>query len=227
MKKDKNVVCIYKITNCLNGKIYIGETKNYKRRMKEYKYKSIRLNKHSKYGIMIDINKHGIGNFTFEILEEVENVNDLDDRERYWIKTLRSRNPDIGYNSKTGGRSYGEMTDETRKLMSGSSKGFKHTEAEKLRRSTPIISVDPDCLNIQWHSSAKSFADIIGTDRTVITRSIRKGQMIFGYFVFYADEPLRYETYQHVLEKRGRGKISTNLKKYVNTYLILQEMCRD
>ena len=27
MKKDKNIVCIYKITNCLNGKIYIGKLK--------------------------------------------------------------------------------------------------------------------------------------------------------------------------------------------------------
>lgn len=227
MKKDEKIICIYKITNYLNGKIYIGETKDYKRRMKEYKCKSVRLDKHSKYGIMMAINKYGIDNFAFEILERVEDPRDLDDRERYWIKTLGSRDPNIGYNSKIGGGSCGEMTDATRKLMSESSKGFRHTEAEKLKRSTPIISIDSSWPNIQWHQSAKVFADIIGTDRTVITRSIRKGQMIFGYFVFYADESLRNETYRHVLEKRGQNKISANLKKYLDAYLLLQEMCRD
>ena len=48
--------CIYIIKNNINGLIYIGKTIDLKRRIKEYKYKSRKLNNHSSYRIMKEIN---------------------------------------------------------------------------------------------------------------------------------------------------------------------------
>ncbi|MCF8339591.1 MAG: GIY-YIG nuclease family protein [Chitinophagaceae bacterium] len=83
---------IYKITNLINGKIYIGKDtvsdKNY--------YGSGLLIKRS-------INKHGIENFKKEILEECDNNDELCVREKYWIEKYNSTNSQIGYNISKGG----------------------------------------------------------------------------------------------------------------------------
>ena len=90
---------IYKITNNLNGKIYIGQTSNPTRRFQEHQargYNSIREGNKILYKAF---DKYGIGNFTFEIIEEVENYNE---REKYWIQYYNSQIPN-GYNMTPGG----------------------------------------------------------------------------------------------------------------------------
>ena len=89
---------IYKITNLLNNKIYVGaDRKN--------------NNEYLGSGIVIRriVKKYGTINFKKEILEECKSEKQLIERESYWIKELDSSNPDIGYNvnrrhhKKTGG----------------------------------------------------------------------------------------------------------------------------
>ena len=67
---------IYKITNNQNGKAYIGQTKNFNRRIKEHKKAS------DDYLIHKAIQKYGCNNFTYEIIEEC-NDEDLSQKERY------------------------------------------------------------------------------------------------------------------------------------------------
>ena len=64
---------IYKITNNINGKVYIGQSVHPDRRWIEHKSKS--KNKADNYPIHLAINKYGSENFTFEILEWTENYN--------------------------------------------------------------------------------------------------------------------------------------------------------
>lgn len=83
---------IYKITNLINDKIYIGKDttsdKNY--------YGS---------GVLIKraIKKYGIENFKKEILEECVSNNELCLKEKYWIDLFNSNNLKIGYNISKGG----------------------------------------------------------------------------------------------------------------------------
>lgn len=83
---------IYKITNLLNKKIYIGKDttndKNY--------FGSGLLIKRS-------IEKFGINNFKKEILEECETNEELCEKEKKWIEVFNSTNLDIGYNISGGG----------------------------------------------------------------------------------------------------------------------------
>ena len=92
---------IYKITNKVNGKSYIGQTiQNVKERFYQHcatKCSQAVLN----MVIHKAITKYGKSNFTIEVIEEVESAN-LNDRERYWIRYYDSYNN--GYNSTEGGQ---------------------------------------------------------------------------------------------------------------------------
>ena len=92
---------IYKITNTINGKFYIGQTiQNVKERF--YQHCATKCSKAvSNMAIHRAIKKYGKSNFTVEVIEEIDSAN-LNDRERYWIKYYNSYNN--GYNSTKGGQ---------------------------------------------------------------------------------------------------------------------------
>ena len=87
------MIGIYKITNKINGKIYIGQSNNIKRRFLEHTYRD-------KLPIDMAIKKYGKDNFSFEILEECS-LEELNEKETYWIKKLKSL--EYGYNCTVGG----------------------------------------------------------------------------------------------------------------------------
>ena len=92
---------IYKYENKINGHIYIGQSTNIEKRYQQHLYDS---KKRPELGTGIDvaINKYGIENFTFEIIELCD-IKSLDEKERYWIKKYDSFNN--GYNRTPGGSS--------------------------------------------------------------------------------------------------------------------------
>ena len=99
MKKISGIYCI---TNNINGKKYIGLSKDIQRRWGEHSraYK----NPNSKeYNLPLynAFRKYGIENFSFEIIEECDE-NLLEEREKYYIKTINTIKPD-GYNLTEGG----------------------------------------------------------------------------------------------------------------------------
>jgi hypothetical protein len=83
---------IYKITNKINGKIYIGKdtTSN-----PQY----LGSGKLIKRAIL----KYGVENFTKEILDQTDDYSDLSKKEIFWIKKFDSNNLTIGYNISNGG----------------------------------------------------------------------------------------------------------------------------
>lgn len=89
---------IYKITNLINNKVYIGQSIDIKQRW----YNHLHHHQHLKdLPLYRAFKKYGITNFTFNIIEEC-NVQDLDEREKYWIQYYNSYNN--GYNMTTGGQ---------------------------------------------------------------------------------------------------------------------------
>ena len=109
---------IYKITNTLNGKAYVGKTRqNFHSRI--YGHKS------NKGASAIDtaIRKYGWENFTAEVLEECA-VEFLNCREIFWIAALNTKYPN-GYNLTDGGDGLVGCTQATRDKMSLAKKGKK------------------------------------------------------------------------------------------------------
>ena len=119
---------IYKITNTINNKCYIGKSEyKKKKRLNEHK-----LGRHSNEHLQRSIQKYGIENFTFEILEECSKEM-CGQRERYWIEYYKSYEPEFGYN-KTMGNEYEfgiQFNEETHKKLSKSMTGRKDSEYTK------------------------------------------------------------------------------------------------
>lgn len=84
---------IYKITNKINGKMYIGQTRHFQKRWAEHKNKAKDPNQTRKlYKAMY---QYGIDNFSFEVIECCK-IEELNKRELYWIDYYNSI--EEGYN---------------------------------------------------------------------------------------------------------------------------------
>ena len=102
---------IYTITNQINGKQYVGKTnlpdpqERWKRHLHDYKAKN--KEKRPLYSAM---NKYGVENFVFEVIEECDNT---EEREKFWIKELNTYGS-TGYNATLGGdgKAYLQYSDE-------------------------------------------------------------------------------------------------------------------
>lgn len=94
------MVGIYKITNKVNGKIYIGQTIDFERR----KYEHIHDTKNRPHQMPLHyaMKKYGVENFEFSILEECDR-SELDEKEKFYINAYKSNNKNIGYNISNGG----------------------------------------------------------------------------------------------------------------------------
>lgn len=91
---------IYKITNKINNKCYIGKAINIKRRWIEHRYMA--QNSDCNYALYRAIRKYGLENFSFEIIEECpEDNHTLFEKEQYWIEYYNSFKD--GYNETLGG----------------------------------------------------------------------------------------------------------------------------
>lgn len=97
------MIGIYKITNQINGKIYVGQSINIKDRWYQHKAKAFNENEPAyNSAIHAAFRKYGIENFKFEIIEECQQ-SELDEKEIFWIQTLNSLTPN-GYNILKGGQ---------------------------------------------------------------------------------------------------------------------------
>lgn len=91
---------IYKITNVINGKSYIGKTlSSIENRWKEHCSDS-KKRKNEKRPLYSAMNKYGIENFKIEQIEECSD-NIVDEREVYWIEYYQTFKQ--GYNATKGG----------------------------------------------------------------------------------------------------------------------------
>jgi len=98
---------IYKATNNFNGKIYIGQTKRFNRRITEH-ISDAENGYNDKFHS--SLRKYGFDNFTFEIIEECEDYI-ANDRESFWITLYDSFKN--GLNSTSGGQQSFEHSAET------------------------------------------------------------------------------------------------------------------
>lgn len=123
---------IYKITNNINNKIYIGQTiQTLKARFYKHCIDSQQEDKyHKNMAIKKAIFKYGKENFSIELIEEVEKSM-LDEREKYWISYYDSYNK--GYNCTLGGqngatRKCSLTESEEENVIYGKLMGFSSTE---------------------------------------------------------------------------------------------------
>ena len=137
---------IYKTTNLINGKFYIGKDANNR---DYYLGSGSILNK--------AIKKYGKENFKKEILEKCNSLEELCEREIFWIKELDATNETIGYNIAKGGLGGDTFTNDPnkeirREIIKKTSIGRKHSEQTKKLLSqlkTGILFTDKHKQNLK------------------------------------------------------------------------------
>lgn len=87
---------IYTFKNKVNGKVYVGQTcRTFKERMGEHlRHKNTTLGK--------ALAKYGIDNFEYKVIDEAKTIEELNEKEIFWIEKLNSITP-YGYNLCKGG----------------------------------------------------------------------------------------------------------------------------
>lgn len=95
---------VYKITNAVNGKIYIGQTmQRFQKRFIDHLYEAFVVKRKSK--LYTAMRKHGREAFSVSLLEELfppATIDDLNAAEERWVSHYRS--VDDGYNLHPGGK---------------------------------------------------------------------------------------------------------------------------
>ncbi len=92
--------CIYKITNTINNKVYIGQTS--KTAQERFNAHIKKAKAHVNRYLYDAMNHYGIENFSVEEIEKCSKEM-LDEREIYWIAFYKSDNKEFGYNMTKGG----------------------------------------------------------------------------------------------------------------------------
>lgn len=122
------MTCIYAIFNVANGKLYIGQSVDHKKRWKNHIHELNNGTHHNSY-LQNSWNKYGEKWFRFVVLEKCS-VEDLNPLEQEYIRLFDSTNPSKGYNLTYGGDSNYSMSAQTIEKMReshiGLFKGEKH-----------------------------------------------------------------------------------------------------
>ena len=165
---------IYKITNKINGKIYIGQTtRTLKERwadyIKEYRYikedsKNLRL-------IIKAFRKYGIDNFEITILEDsIKTLEELNNKERDYILKYNCTDKAIGYNIEFGGNGFGKHTEEQKRKISEAQLGEKNhmwgIKGELNKCSKKVIELTTDKI----YASATEAAEKLNLGASAITK---------------------------------------------------------
>jgi group I intron endonuclease len=140
---------IYCYTNKINNHKYVGQTNNYKRRIREHR--SCAFNeKASSYNDLIHkkIRQYGEENFEITILEKLytEDIDEVNKREQYWVKKLDTYcDNGKGYNQDLGGgrRAYSSVLtqEELKEVKNSIKQGIPYIDIEsKYNISASFIS---------------------------------------------------------------------------------------
>ena len=126
---------LYKITNNINGKIYIGQT---------IQAVKLRFSNHCDKSscctyLRNAIQKHGKQNFTTETICTVYSQQDADLLEQTLIKAYNTTNAKYGYNLAHGGKGPGIMIQDTKNKISAKLKGRNLSEKTKQKISQSML----------------------------------------------------------------------------------------
>jgi len=110
---------VYKITNTVNGKFYIGSAVKFKKRFRDHT-RELMAEIHDNEHLIRSYKKYGGDKFTFECLEVVDKKENLIPREQFYIDSMMACDLDIGYNiCPTAGSTLGlKRTQESKDNMS-------------------------------------------------------------------------------------------------------------
>jgi group I intron endonuclease len=146
-----NVWYVYKTVNTVNGKIYIG-LHHVRARKRDEKYLGS--------GILLQyaIKKYGKDRFIQEVIEFCDSKEKACERERFWIKELRSQDKSIGYNISDGGQG-GWCSEVNSRISKKVWANYSEEERQERFKKMRDGIMQPEVLEVisrkgkEWHQS--------------------------------------------------------------------------
>ncbi|MGL4424783.1 MAG: GIY-YIG nuclease family protein [Cetobacterium sp.] len=192
------MIIIYKITNIVNNKVYIGQTVNYTERIRHHKQVPFRENSIEKdRPLYKSMRKYGVDKFKFEIIDECFDFEVANKKEIEYIKEHNCCiDNGYGYNLDLGGKN-GMKSEETKKKISeahqgygGGSYGKRKGEAHRARK---IMCLENEVVYDSIIECAEDLfgGDYLSSDRIKISTCANPNSNRFthkGYSFRYVDE---------------------------------------
>lgn len=185
IKQNNGKSGIYRWTNVINNKIYIGSSLNLSRRFKQYYNYSYITKPKCNVPIHCALLKYGCSNFKLEILEYCV-ISSLIEREQYYMNLLRPE-----YNVlKTAGSALGFKHNEaTLKLFRSTRLGRKFSEATRLKlsannhKSIAVILKNNETGVVTRFISKSKAAEFLGVSETTIRNFLKQDRICKGYTI--------------------------------------------
>lgn len=186
---------IYKVTNLVNNKIYIGQTTNSLNIRKTQHISDARNN--SDMLLHKAIRKYGEDAFKWEVIDKAYSKEELNNKEKYWIVYYKSNQKEYGYNCTNGGDAFGgkgednywygkRRTEENKKRISET---LKKTRCEKGNpRAKSVIQLKLNGEFVAEFESAVQAGKSINRDSDLINACCRqKRHTAYGYLWLYKE----------------------------------------
>lgn len=197
--KLKNMPGVYMLRNTINGKVYIGQSKDIHKRLRQYRWvaKSTMDYGECKRPITLAIREYGEENFTFSILAAGEIYRDLDKRcqtEAEFIRMYHADDPAYGYNETSGGEP-GCFMPRNQALV------------ERLNRAKAVFLYDSvSSGTLLYPTGAKGVGEDYGYGKDVMSHTVQRGSLFDKrYYIIPADTKER-----HALLEKLRVKKTQN-----------------
>ena len=206
---------IYEIRNLINGDCYIGSSKNIKQRKSRH-FKDLKNDKHHSIILQRAYNKYGKEFFKFNLLEIVENVVLLTEREQFYLNKIKPKyniSPTAG--SPLGCKQSKESCEKKRKYALENN--IKPPESTWKAKQKQVMMLDYDTLEVlNTFNSASEAARYLGKDctfaSTITSCCKNKRFSAYGYRWVFKEEDIK--NLKHKIERVAwnKGKKIDNKK---------------
>jgi group I intron endonuclease len=179
---------LYRITDTLNNKVYIGQSNKENERWRQHKWFA-RQDEPIQY-IHRAMAKYGVENFSYEVIAMCQTQEAADETESLLIQQYDSRNKELGYNVAPGGDHawnaglpseqqpmYGKHhTEESKQKISISNTGVKHPKHtdEWKQKSSQLLTGHPVSIETKLKISASQKGKSRWTDEQKREMSIKR-----------------------------------------------------
>jgi group I intron endonuclease len=222
----RGVSGIYATHNAVTGKSYIGSAISLHDKFYNHLW-HLERGTHRNRKLLNSWRKHGMEAFSFEILETLENVEHLIEREQHWIKTLNScangynLNPTAGSNL---GREFGKeycqtLSNATRKAMADPEVKERHRAATRAAMARPEVREKCRQAILKRNADPVKKAALVASQTTPEAMERRIHNIVKAFQIHprarihpkkVPRAPIQYE----VITPDGESRIVVNLKAF-------------
>jgi len=205
---------IYCIINKINNKKYIGQSISVLERMEDHK-RRLNLNQHYNIYLQRAWNKYGENNFLFDVLEFCE-IEELNNKEKYYIEQFNTYDNSYGYNLTLGGDGIGIRKEESIEKQ-------VNTYISKYGIKIYQIDLNGDVIK-EWDNISEA-ARFYNVDVTSIHKClVKKAKTCKGYIWIYKDDYCNFDIEFYINKFYKRPIIQLNNDyKFIKSWNSIKE----